>query len=161
MTSLYRRGLKPLLLALFFLTMVAGLPAELMSPSLEARGGTASPPTPKVSNDPKINQQDWYGIVQWTTIGDSYATGVGVGNSLAWNRCVRFSDAYPLLMNKDDRMPGGDPDRKLWNCACSGATSQDILDWQFLDNPILWPNFPYGPREIYGRPQITTLTAGG
>ncbi len=70
----------------------------------------------------------WDGIKQWTSLGDSYATGVGVGKSLAWNRCVHFSDAYPLLMNKDSRMPGGWGDRrKLWDCSCSGATTAYVL----------------------------------
>ena len=61
--------------------------------------GDAGPPAlPDNSGNPKANGQHWYSIKQWTSLGDSYATGFGVGKSLAWNRCVHFSDAYPLLM---------------------------------------------------------------
>lgn len=62
-------------------------------------------------------------------------------------------------MHTDSRMPGTYPDRKLWNCACSGATSQDILDHQFLDVPA--SDSVYGYRSEFGFPQIATLTLGG
>ncbi|MCJ1252740.1 hypothetical protein MMC24_000546 [Lignoscripta atroalba] len=119
------------------------------------REAEATVPIPK---DIQI-RNGWPGIIQWTAIGDSYATGVGVGDSLEWARCVRYSDAYPLLMNVDKRMPGKSEDRRIWNCACSGATGQDILDNQFLDVPTASPI--YGARPEFGAPQIATLTAGG
>lgn len=88
-------------------------------------GGNPGPPA--VPNVVKPQNGGWYGIKQWTSLGDSYATGVGVGTSLAWNRCVHFSDAYPLLMNADDRMPGQwGNQRQLWDCTCSGATTQYV-----------------------------------
>lgn len=62
-------------------------------------------------------------------------------------------------MNVDHRMPGTRPDRQMWNCACSGATTQDILDHQFLDVPEVDPE--YGARSVFGVPQIATLTAVG
>ncbi|KAL8653408.1 MAG: hypothetical protein Q9226_003859, partial [Calogaya cf. arnoldii] len=117
---------------------------------------TADPGPPEISNE---KTQGWPGIVQWTSLGDSYATGVGVGESKGADRCVQFSDSYPLLMNKDSRMPGEADGRKLWDCTCSGATTQDILDHQFLNTPAVDP--VWGARSEFGAPQVATLTAGG
>ena len=114
---------------------------------------------PLPSNVPAAQAAHWPGIIQWTAIGDSYATGVGVGDNLEWARCVRYSDAYPLLMNVDKRMPGSKDGRRIWNCACSGASSQDILNTQFRDKP--GSDTIYGARPEFGAPQIVTLTAGG
>ena len=116
-------------------------------------------PTPYVQNATFSTVDKWYGIIQWTALGDSYATGVGVGDSLGYNGCAKYSDAYPLLMNNDPRLPGTYPDRRLWNCACSGATSQQILDTQFLDEPI--HDAYYGLRPEFGFPQMATLSLGG
>ncbi|KAL8784301.1 MAG: hypothetical protein Q9213_004059 [Squamulea squamosa] len=108
---------------------------------------------------PESAGQAWAGIIQWTSLGDSYATGVGVGESKGFNRCVHYSDSYPLLMNKDSRMPGAAKGRRIWDCTCSGASTQDILDHQFLDAPS--SDSVYGARSEFGFPQIATLTAGG
>ncbi len=45
---------------------------------------------------------------EWTALADSYASGFGAGHmDDGSQRCVRFSDAYPRLMNADTRMLGG------------------------------------------------------
>ena len=99
----------------------AGAPGTMPSPV----GNPGPPAVPNITN-PQNN--GWYGIKQWTSLGDSYATGVGVGTSLAWNRCVHFSDAYPRLMTADARMPGQWGDQRiLWDCTCSGATTQYVF----------------------------------
>ncbi|KAI4244973.1 MAG: hypothetical protein L6R42_010311, partial [Xanthoria sp. 1 TBL-2021] len=91
----------------------------------------AHPGPPKIEN---VKTQGWPGIVHWTSLGDSYATG-------------------------DSRMPGAAEGRKLWDCTCSGASTQNILDHQFLDQPS--SDSVYGPRSVFGSPQIATLSAGG
>ena len=116
----------PLLLPLFLCYLVSAQTAGAPGPMPSAVGSNPGPPAIKGTVDP--NQAGWYGIKQWTSLGDSYATGVGVGNSLAWNRCVHFSDAYPKLMTVDDRMPGKWGDQRiLWDCTCSGATTQYVI----------------------------------
>lgn len=53
----------------------------------------ADPGPPKVEN---VRTQGWPGIVQWTSLEDSYATGVGVGEIKRFDRCVHYSDGYPF-----------------------------------------------------------------
>lgn len=48
---------------------------------------------------------------------------------------------------------------KARDCTCSGASTQNILDHQFLDQPS--SDSVYGPRCVFGSPQIATLSAGG
>ena len=62
-------------------------------------------------------------------------------------------------MNGDNRILGNPPNRQFWNCACSGATCQDILDHQFLD--LSARDSIYGNQPMFGNLQIATLTAGG
>ena len=62
-------------------------------------------------------------------------------------------------MQTDQRMPGKADGRVLNNVICSGATCQDVLDWQFLDEPT-W-QVQYGDRPAFGKPQFATLTVGG
>lgn len=103
---------------------------------------------------------------QWTALGDSYASGVGAGHmDDGSQRCMRFSEAYPRLMQEDGRMIGG-ADRTLNNVVCSGAQTQDVLDQQFYDevhNPP-WNDpvqLEFGPRPPFGKPKIATLSIGG
>lgn len=103
---------------------------------------------------------------EWTALGDSYASGVGAGvmdpNS---QRCMRFSDAYPKVINVDSRMYGS-PDRVFNNVVCSGAQTKDINAQQFYDQPHN-PGFfefeqrQFGARPAFGKPQIATLSVGG
>lgn len=147
---------KPLvfsILGLFYyvLSVPASTDPKDLPKSLKPNPG---PPVP-----PGTKNTGWPGISQWTSLGDSYATGVGAGDLLGMNRCVHYSDAYPLLINNDSRMPGQANGRRIWDCTCSGATTQNILDNQFLDKPR--NDVLYGHRSEFGVPQIATLTAGG
>lgn len=90
--------------------------------------------------------------LEWTALGDSYAAGVGSGDYVDGRRCLRFSEAYPVIMNNnpDWTKPGGpsallEGTHKLNNVVCSGAEIQDIIDYQLLDEPASTaPNFQYG-----------------
>ncbi|KAL8855379.1 MAG: hypothetical protein Q9178_007976 [Gyalolechia marmorata] len=69
-------------------------------------------------------------------MGDSYASGVGAGSQPAddTNRCFRFPDAYPAVIQNGDAAL--DPKPGKWNnVACSGNTFDQILDREFLDEP--------------------------
>ena len=94
-------------------------------------------------------------------MGDSYASGVGAGPQPAddTNRCFRFPQAYPPVMQSG---PGSiQPNPLAWNnVACSGNTFQQILDKEFLDEPVDDGN--YGTRPVWGTaPEFATITMGG
>ena len=56
----------------------------------------------------------------YTAFGDSYAAGIGTGNTSSWGcRQGRFS--YP------DLIASSAPDIDFQNLACSGATIQNVL----------------------------------
>lgn len=81
-------------------------------------------------------------------------------------RCMRFSEAYPRLMQTDGRMPGGADDRKINNVVCSGAQAKDVLEQQFYDTIHIPPvtdttQAQFGPRPPFGKPRIGTLSIGG
>ena len=100
-------------------------------------------------------------INEWTAMGDSYASGVGAGPQPAddTNRCFRFPNAYPAIMQTG---PGSiQPNPQKWNnVACSGNTASQILEKEFLDAPE--PDGPYGDRPAWGdSPEFVTLTMGG
>jgi hypothetical protein len=90
--------------------------------------------------------------LEWTALGDSYAAGVGSGAYVDGRRCLRFSEAYPIIMNNNPgwtrlgNIPAGIGDtHKLNNVVCSGAEIQDIIDYQLLDEPASSaPNFQFG-----------------
>lgn len=106
---------------------------------------------------------------EWTALGDSYASGVGAGHmDDGSQRCVRFSEAYPRLMQIDNCVPGGAENRKINNviCLCSGTQAKDVLEQQFYDS-IHIPHLTditqaqFGPRLPFGKPRIATLSIGG
>ena len=89
--------------------------------------------------------------LEWTALGDSYAAGVGSSKYQEGLRCLRYDESYPVVMNMNPQYaPGGiavfPPGLHLLNnVVCSGAETQDILDWQLLDKPTRWkPNISYG-----------------
>ena len=94
-------------------------------------------------------------------MGDSYASGVGAGEQPAddTNRCFRFPNAYPAVMQSG---PGSlQPNPLKWNnVACSGNTASQILDKEFLDKPE--DDGKNGIRPVWGdKPEFVTITMGG
>ena len=82
----------------------------------------------------------------WTALGDSYASGVGSGTYTGGNRCLRYDQAYPALMQgNNDLGPGTtSADKTLFqNCVCSGAEVDDVEKLQLLDSDQ-WSGFQYG-----------------
>ncbi|KAL8724857.1 MAG: hypothetical protein Q9166_007711 [cf. Caloplaca sp. 2 TL-2023] len=94
-------------------------------------------------------------------MGDSYASGVGAGPQPPddTNRCFRFPEAYPAVMQSGNGAL--DPKPEKWNnVACSGNTFGQILDKEFLDQPQDDGN--NGVRPKWGdAPEFITLTMGG
>ena len=93
--------------------------------------------------------------LEWTALGDSYAAGLGTSDYVDGLRCLRYDEAYPRILDiNTEYAPGGDQvlppgPHKLNNVACSGAETQDILDWQLLDEPTYWkPNPAYGKLSV-------------
>ena len=100
-------------------------------------------------------------ISEWTAMGDSYASGVGAGPQPAddTNRCFRFPNAYPAIMQTGDGSLQPTP-QKWNNVACSGNTASQILDKEFLDQPE--DDGKNGVRPPWGdKPEFVTLTMGG
>lgn len=100
-------------------------------------------------------------VNEWTAMGDSYASGVGAGEQPVddTNRCFRFPNAYPAILQAGDGSL--QPNPKKWNnVACSGNTATQILDKEFLDEPEDDGN--NGIRPAWGdKPEFVTLTMGG
>lgn len=91
-------------------------------------------------------------------MGDSYASGVGAGIQPPedTNRCFRFPNAYPVVVQADLKpVPS-----KFNNVACSGNTFEQIKDKELLDKPEKDGN--YGTRPAWGKaPEFVTITMGG
>lgn len=91
-------------------------------------------------------------------MGDSYASGVGAGPQPAddTNRCFRFPNAYPVVMQaKLQPNPS-----KFNNVACSGNTFQQIRENELLDKPK--DDGKNGIRPAWGEaPEFVTMTMGG
>jgi len=91
--------------------------------------------------------------LEWTALGDSYATGVGTTNYVDGTRCLRYDEAYPIIINiNPEYAPGGDAVLppglyQFNNVACSGAETKDIIKWQLLDKPTY-----HEPNPTYGEP---------
>lgn len=106
-------------------------------------------------------ERDALAITEWTAMGDSYASGVGAGEQPPddTNRCFRFPNAYPVILNSGDGSIQPNPS-KFNNVACSGNTFQQILDKEFLDEPE--DDGKYGKRPAWGeQPEFVTITMGG
>jgi lysophospholipase L1-like esterase len=81
--------------------------------------------------------------LEWTALGDSYASGVGTTNYMEGWRCLRYDDAYPMQLSKDTDL--NSDGTVLNNCACSGATTEDVVLYQLLDKETKGiPNWSYG-----------------
>ena len=89
-------------------------------------------------------------------MGDSYASGIGAGAAPQdpdLDRCFRFSNAYPNLMQSGQGSLQPNPDRFNF-VACSGAKLPEIINQQFLDHGR--PG-----RPAWGAPELVTITMGG
>jgi hypothetical protein len=68
--------------------------------------------------------------------------------------CLRYDEGYPILVNRNPAWPNNTTPilppgvHTLNYVACSGAKTQDVLDWQLLDEPA-----KYKPNPIYGKIQ--------
>lgn len=81
--------------------------------------------------------------LEWTALGDSYASGVGSINYVEGRRCLRYDEAYPVKLNGVSDLAEGD--HIFNNCVCSGAVSGDIAEWQLLDErKSTGPNVQFG-----------------
>ncbi|KAL9106503.1 MAG: hypothetical protein Q9227_008482 [Pyrenula ochraceoflavens] len=98
---------------------------------------------------------------EWTALGDSYASGVGSVDYVDGRRCLRYDQAYPVLLDKEDLAPGQEHD--FHNVVCSGAEADEIEKYQFYDTDQTFgqPNWQYYPRPKFGQPTMATLHVGG
>ncbi|KUJ15589.1 esterase family protein [Mollisia scopiformis] len=119
--------------------------------------------SPTVVSDEESYLQKRAPSFEWTSWGDSYASGVGSGNYINGRRCLRYDAAYPMWIQDDpsDLLPG--TGGKLNNVVCSGAKAQEIEEYQFYteDQASGQPNWTYYPRPGSGKPTMGTLTVGG
>ena len=115
---------------------------------------------------------------EWTALGDSYASGVGSTGYVDGRRCLRYDQAYPVLLNGDAGLAEGE--HIFNNVVCSGAHSEDVELYQFYDEDTTnQPSYLYcmrslnpveempqthvaiAPRPKFGNPQMATLAVGG
>ncbi len=97
---------------------------------------------------PTADDHSW--VTKFAAVGDSYAAGIGAGDIMTHDdplgSCSRYDLSYPQLIQSDARM-GPKDGRTFQHLACSGATSQEILEEQV-------------PR-LEGGQKLITVSAGG
>lgn len=97
------------------------------------QGSFARPNLVATRDDPKF---------EWTALGDSYASGVGSSNYVDGRRCLRYDQAWPVLLNGDSNL--ATKDNIFNNLACSGSHYNDVEDYQFYDeDQTNKPNWEY------------------
>lgn len=85
---------------------------------------------------------------EWTSLGDSYASGVGSTNYVGGQRCLRYDQAWPVLLNGDSNLAS--TDYVFNNVVCSGAHYDDVEKYQFYDEDTSHqPNLQYGMISLY------------
>lgn len=85
---------------------------------------------------------------EWTALGDSYASGVGSTDLVDGRRCLRYNQAYPVLLNRDSSL--AKEDHIFNNAACSGAHYDDIENYQFYDtDKTSEPSWQYSMNSSY------------
>lgn len=90
------------------------------------------------------------GEFEWTSLGDSYASGVGSTNYVDGRRCLRYDQAYPVLLNGEPDLADGH--YIFNNVVCSGAHYDDVEKYQFYDEDTSsQPNFQYGAQFFKSR----------
>ena len=94
---------------------------------------------------------------EWTALGDSYASGVGSTNYVDGRRCLRYDQAWPVLLNGDDKLGTGS--YIFNNVACSGSHYSDIEDYQFYDeDKTNQPNWQFSMNPCVSVHQCHRLT---
>ena len=68
---------------------------------------------------------------EWTALGDSYASGVGTVEYVDGRRCLRYDQAWPALLNGDEKLAAGD--HIFNNVVCSGSHYSDVEAYQLYD----------------------------
>ena len=68
---------------------------------------------------------------EWTALGDSYASGVGTVNYVDGGRCLRYDQAWPVLLDGDKKLAEGD--HIFNNVVCSGSLYSDVEAYQLYD----------------------------
>lgn len=118
----------------------------------------AYPSQPSFYGSSELGRRDVGQIPEWTGMGDSYASGVGAGDQPEddTNRCFRFPNAYPVVMQAELKpVPS-----KFNNVACSGNTFTQIKEKELLDKPE--DDGKNGRRPAWGEaPEFVTITMGG
>ncbi|KAH7383495.1 hypothetical protein BKA64DRAFT_712381 [Cadophora sp. MPI-SDFR-AT-0126] len=89
-------------------------------------------------DDDSFDSSDLSFITKLAAIGDSYSAGIGAGGRLQGHsedneqsdeKCGRYDQAYPYLINNDDRL--GDPTARTFQFqSCSGAVIADVVKKQ-------------------------------
>ena len=69
---------------------------------------------------------------EWTALGDSYASGVGTVNYVDGRRCLRYDQAWPVLLNGDKTLAEGN--HIFNNVVCSGSHYSDVEAYQLYDD---------------------------
>ena len=69
---------------------------------------------------------------EWTALGDSYASGVGTVEYVDGRRCLRYDQAWPVLLNGDAQLAEGD--HIFNNVVCSGSHYSDVELYQLYDD---------------------------
>lgn len=86
--------------------------------------------------------------LEWTALGDSYASGVGSTDYVDGRRCLRYNEAYPVQLNNDSELSAGD--HIFNNVPCSGALAAEIAEWQLLDEKKdTGPSWQYGTHTVH------------
>lgn len=102
-------------------------------------GVVASPLATRIETIKRLLTRDDF---EWTALGDSYSSGVGAGEYTSNSyRCLRYSQAYPNMMDRDSRLPRGG--HLFHNAVCSGSSTADVEAYQFYD------------KDTFGKPDRT------
>lgn len=92
---------------------------------------------------------------EWTALGDSYASGVGSTEYVDGRRCLRYDQAWPVLLNGDKNLETGD--YIFNNVVCSGSHYNDVEDYQFYDEDHTnQPNWQFSTNSPYFGPPVVT-----
>ena len=91
---------------------------------------------------------------EWTALGDSYASGVGTVQYVDGRRCLRYDQAWPVLLNGDKKLAEGD--HIFNNVVCSGSHYSDVEAYQLYDEDHT--NQPTWQFSITPRQPLTSVT---